>query len=60
MGNMTIVKCSNCGKYLYGGDKEYCEENNVTECAECRFHAMNGTRTIDEYNAWLKRGTEGK
>ena len=51
---MTVINCSNCNKPLKKGEKEHCEKNNDTECAECRYHAINGTRTIDAYNEWLK------
>ena len=56
MSNMTIFVCSNCNKPVKGGDKEFMEKHNNTECAECRFHAANGSRTIEGFNKWLKGG----
>jgi len=55
MFQMTIFECSNCGKPLLAGDKEYCEKRNITECAECRRREIDGTRTIAGYNASLRR-----
>lgn len=57
---MTIFKCSNCHKDLLPGDRRYCEENLTSECAECTFHALNGTRTIGAYNNWLRGEKEQK
>lgn len=49
----TIFNCSNCNKKLLPGEREYCERDYSTECTECLFHALNGTRNIKEYNKWL-------
>jgi ribosomal protein L37E len=49
MSNITFVVCSNCGKELGKGQRDN------SECAECSYHAANGTRTISEYNKWLKK-----
>jgi hypothetical protein len=51
----TITNCSNCNKELKKGEKEYCEKANTTECAECQYHEMNGTRSIEKFNTWLKK-----
>ena len=52
---MTIINCKNCNKVLLPGEKEMAEKMGVAECAECRYHKANGTRTIPEYNKWLAR-----
>ncbi len=54
----TIAKCSNCNKELQKGEREVAAASGVHECAECRFHTFNGTRTIKKFNAWLRRGRE--
>lgn len=51
----TIFNCSNCNKVLSKGDRNYCDKTDETECSECRFHMLNGTRTIKKYNEWLRR-----
>jgi hypothetical protein len=63
MTNCTIMQCSNCGKTLKKGEKAYCERTNfaisgTNECAKCRFHVVNGTRTIQEYNKWLRKASK--
>lgn len=50
----SVFVCSNCGKELSRNDRDYCSKHNVTECTECRFHEINGTREISEYNKWLR------
>lgn len=50
----SVFNCSNCNKKLKKGERIYCDKNNGTECAECRYHAINGTRTIKEYNKWCR------
>jgi len=52
---MTIMKCSNCNKELKRGEREYCEKTLTSECAECVYHELNGTRTIEKYNEWLRK-----
>jgi DNA-directed RNA polymerase subunit RPC12/RpoP len=49
------MQCSNCNKELKHGEREIAEKQNHRECAECQFHAMNGTRTIERYNEWLRK-----
>ena len=55
---MSIVKCKNCNRELKNGEREIAAKSGTSECAECSFHAMNGTRTIEKFNAWLRRGRE--
>lgn len=50
--NVTYFKCSNCNKELKKGEQGY------SECSECRYHQDNNTRTIPEYNNWLRKGKE--
>lgn len=52
--NITIMACHNCGKDLLAGDKEYCEKNEICECAECRYLALIGARAINGYNSYLR------
>lgn len=52
----TVTKCSNCNKELTRPDREACERINSTECSNCRWHELNGTRKIGEYNKWLRKG----
>jgi hypothetical protein len=52
---MTVVNCSNCNRELKPGERNMCEKQNHSECAECQFHAINGTRTIEKYNEWLRK-----
>jgi hypothetical protein len=49
------MNCSNCNKELKTGEREFAEKNNVPKCAECLYHELNGTDTIEAYNAWLKK-----
>lgn len=58
MSGSTIVKCKNCNKELQKGEREVAAASGTSECAECSFHRMNGTRTIKKYNAWLRLGRE--
>jgi DNA-directed RNA polymerase subunit RPC12/RpoP len=52
---MTIFVCSNCNNELKSGERKHCETTNTTECSECRFHLLNGTRSIQKYNEWLRK-----
>jgi DNA-directed RNA polymerase subunit RPC12/RpoP len=52
---MTVINCSACNKKLKKGEKELCEKTNTTECAECSYREMNGTKTIEKFNTWLKK-----
>jgi len=52
---MTIFNCSNCNKELKQGERNYCEKTNSSECSECLFHELNNTRTIKNYNHWLRK-----
>ena len=56
----TRIKCSNCDRELKRGEKEWAEKNGSTECAECEYHAANGTRTIEKYNNWLRKNQTQK
>ena len=49
------MKCSNCNRELKKGEREYCEKTLTSECAECVYHEINGTRTIQKYNNWLRK-----
>ena len=53
----TVFICSNCSKELNKSEREYLSKNTLepSECTECRFHRLNGTRTIEKYNEWLKK-----
>ena len=51
---MTCINCSNCNKELKRGEKEIAEKQGHGECAECQFHEANGTRTIKQFNKWLR------
>ena len=51
---MTIFKCTNCNKILLPADRFAGECRGISECTECIFHEVNGTRNIKEYNEWLR------
>ena len=53
------MNCSNCNREMKAGEREYCRKTFTRECADCTFHAMNGTRTIAKYNAWLLYRSSG-
>ncbi len=44
--NMTVIVCSNCNKKLKKGEKKYCEENSILECAECLYRTYSNTRKV--------------
>ncbi len=51
---MTVQVCSSCKKEMTKDDQRFCGMHDLTECTECRFHTANGTRTIENYNKWLR------
>jgi hypothetical protein len=54
-----MTHCTNCGKPYKRGEHEWYNKH-LHECTECLFHANNGTRSIKDYNNWLRSSVDAK
>ena len=52
--NITLFRCSCCGKELHGSNKDLAERTNG-ECAQCQYLHALGIYTIEQYNEWLRK-----